>query len=236
MPEIGSVILDVVVLLFLGITIIYIFRLSRSLDAFKGHRREFDRVVTDLLSSIDQAERSVRDLKQVSTQEALALETLITQSKALSEELKIINDASESMAKRLEILAAENRRVAQHGGASKQPASKEIRKGVRKISSPLVDGSRVEQRKNTGDAKGYSQTLRNVSSEDIQESESADIPDFMIRDPEFSNSGNKDGKPHHVKTHDFDDDIMPEQLQSQAERDLLAALRAGRQDIKGGGQ
>ncbi len=108
-----SLFLNSIIAVLLLATIFYVYRLTKSLDNFKEHRRELDSVIANLLSSIDQANDSVKILKRTSAQEADELERLIAQARALSDELKIINDAGESMAKRLENLAETNRKIVQ---------------------------------------------------------------------------------------------------------------------------
>ncbi len=181
--ELLGLIMDCVVLIFLGATIMYAYRLSKSLQDFRSHRSEFDSVIANLISSIDQAERAIRTLKNTSAQEASELKRLIDQSKSLSEELSIINAASESMAKRLERVAEENRKIV-------RPDKND------KISSPLED---------------YKSTLKKVS----KPSEDKDLPSFMIHD----------------KVPQNDDD-----LQSQAEKELLAALRSNKRKITRSGE
>ena len=136
--DVIALVLDIVVLVFLGATIFYALRLSKSLNNFKASRREFDGVITSLLSSIDQAERSVQTLKQVSAQEAEELGNLIQQSKMMSEELKIINESGEGMARRLEALAEANRKIVQ----SSRPVSESVKK-PQKISRPKPGARKV---------------------------------------------------------------------------------------------
>lgn len=219
--------LDIIVLVFLGATIFYVMRLSKNLTAFKAHRREFDNVITSLLSSIDQAERSVQTLKQVSTQEAGELEALILQSKAMSEELKIINEAGEGMAKRLEKLAEENRAAVQMSRPPAQSFGKPISR-----SRPPVNKT-PEERTADRTTLDYTATLKNVEKPD----DDIDMPSFMIQDRDIadldtleshldSSVSNDafDGDEHH-------DESMPDELQSQAERELFDALRASKRNV-----
>lgn len=166
--EILSLIIDCVVLIFLGATIFYAYRLSKSLQDFKAHRSEFDSVIANLIASIDKAERAIGTLKQTSAQETTELQKLIDQAKTLSGELAIINQASESMAGRLENLAEKNSKIA-----------------------------RGEE--------NHTSSRKSSSSPKPQE---ADIPSFMIKD----------------KPEEQDE----KQVQSQAEKELLAALRSNK--------
>ncbi len=207
--ELIALVLDFVVLVFLAATIFYAIRLSKGLSDFKAHRREFDGVITSLLSSIDQAERSIANLRQVGAQEAAELERLIKQSKAMSEELKIINEAGESMAKRLEKLAEKNREVAQRSNPLIDKLNKQ-----KKIHSKIV--SRPQ--------KDYKDTLKTVD----KEAATKPPPSFMIQDREFMDLGSlEDHLDSSVSNDAWEeaDDDLPEELQSQAEKELFAALR-----------
>ncbi len=215
--------MDVVVLAALGVTVFFVVRLHQSLSDFKAHRREFDTVIANLLSSIDQAERSVNTLKQTSAQEAGHLEKLIHQSRALADELKIINDAGESMATRLEKLAETNRKLV-------KPMPSDLRKKPSddagdKISSPVF-----QDKKKGNEASGeYSSTLKKVKKDE-------EFPSFMIKDREYDDVKSLNRRLDASASNDLDtesDADMPEHLQSQAEKELFAALRNTKRNIGG---
>ena len=216
--ELIALLLDIIILVFLGATIFYVMRLSKNLNTFKAHRREFDNVITSLLSSIDQAERAVQTLKQVSAQEAEDLENLIRQSKAMSEELKIINEAGEGMAQRLEKLAEQNRVAAQSFSKKTSHAP----------THETQDNSVRDSRK-----QDYTSTLKNVekAENDIE------MPSFMIQDRDIADLDTLENHLDSSVSNDaFDDsenndDVVPKDLQSQAERELFDALRASKRNI-----
>lgn len=108
-----GLVLDILVLVFLGAMIFYAMRLTNSLNAFRRHREDFDQIITSLVTSINQAEKAIQNLKETGQNEAAHIEGLIKQSRGLSEELKIMNEASDSMARRLEMLAEKNRKIVQ---------------------------------------------------------------------------------------------------------------------------
>lgn len=211
--ELIALILDIVVLGFLLATIFYVIRLSKGLSDFKAHRREFDGVITSLLSSIDKAEKSVHSLKQISVQEAGDLERLIKQSRAMSEELQIINEAGESMAKRLEKLAEKNRKIAQKSH----------------FSMDMVDDGDNKRMKTRINKKDYKSTLKTVEKNDDKE---AELPSFMIQDREFTDANSLENHLGSSASNDvqdaYIDDDIPENLQSQAEKELFAALRTNK--------
>lgn len=227
--ELIALLLDIVILIFLGATIFYVLRLSNSLNAFKAHRREFDNVITSLLSSIDQAERAVQTLKQASAQEAGELESLITQSKDISEELKIIHEAGEGMAKRLEKLAEKNREAVQMSRSAVHSSNNTLRK---KVYNPQHD-SRPNNHVDRDDQRDYTSTLKNVEKSE----DDLDVPSFMIQDRDIADlDALEDHLDSSVSNDAFigeDDqmDVVPEDLQSQAEKELLDALRASKGNV-----
>jgi len=202
--DVVSIVMDVLVLGGLAVTILYILRLSRSLNAFKNQRKEFDSVITNLLSSIDKAERSVQVLKQVSAQEAGQLESLISQSKALSEELQIINDASESMAKRLERVAETNRKIVRPDRAPESDTKE-------KISSPVHPKTVSNDKR-----KGYTEGLKRVGKASAANVDKEDLPSFMIKDSEYDEG-----------------DLPDDDFESEAERELFQALRSRKHNLTG---
>ena len=149
--------LDIAVLIFLAATIIYVIKLTKSLNDFKAHRREFDGVIANLLSSIDHADKSVKALKEVSEGEDAELSALISQSKVMSEELGIINETGEAMAKRLEAAAESSR---------KTPIK----------SSPLSSRRNAKQ-------VDYASKLKNIRKPVDDE----ELPSFMIHDEQALN-------------------------------------------------
>lgn len=214
-----ALILDIVVLGALGVTVFYVLRLYKSLNEFKAHRREFDAVIANLLSSIDQAERSVNTLKQVSAKEAGELERLIEQSKALADELKIINEAGESMAKRLEKAAETNRKLVQP--SNRMRSKVRDKSGDDKITSPVFQDEEDSAPRKSADQ--YSSTLKTVKRDD-------EFPSFMIKDRDYDDMGALGSRLDASASNDIprgDDagDDMPDNLQSQAERELFEALR-----------
>lgn len=199
-------ILDVVVLVFLAATIFYAWQLSKKLNEFKAQRQEFDGVITSLLAAIDQAQKSIVTLKDVSGKEASELEHLIHRSQQMSEELKIINEAGESMAKRLEKLAETNRQIVQENQLA--PSSMSEMKPSKKRKSESKIRSRVAD-------TDYKDTLKSVKSRDGDMDEK-DLPSFMIQDREH------------------DQDEVLEEFESEAEKELFQALRKGKRQVSGG--
>tara|TARA_B100001989_G_scaffold252833_1_gene236470 strand:+ start:3332 stop:3907 length:576 start_codon:yes stop_codon:yes gene_type:complete len=181
--------LDVLILIFLAVMIFYAFRLTNSLNEFRRNRNQFDEVITKLVTSINQAEQSIRDLKEVSAEEAATLNGLVRQAKSLSTELKDINQVSETMAERLEKLASENRKILR--GDTPQEEQGDI----------IPDDS--------------------------------DLPSFMIQDKYAEPAKEEVASHQEIEEHrEFSDD-MPEDLQSEAEKELFRALQGTKRKSAG---
>lgn len=206
--------LDIIVICLLSATIFFVLRLYKGLNEFKTQRKQFDTVIRNLLSAINQAERSIQTLKDTSTTEAAALEQLIAQSKALSEELSIINGTGESIAKRIEQLAEKNRKIG--AGEARTPAKqRNIRRSEpqeKQSPRPRKEPSQPKQNKE----EKYAETLKKVKSsarKPKKTSSGQDLPSFMT---------SSQGAEH------MDNDENAQNLQSQAERELYEALRSNK--------
>ncbi|GJL84374.1 MAG: hypothetical protein DHS20C02_01490 [Micavibrio sp.] len=100
-----SIVLDIVVLIFLGMTIYYAMRLSKSLNNFRVQRNEMKNLVAALAKNIDQANSAIAGLKAAGNSSGEKLQGLINESITLSDELQLMNEAGNNLAKRLENLA-----------------------------------------------------------------------------------------------------------------------------------
>lgn len=105
-----GLILDVMVLVFLSVTIYYAMKLSRSLNSFRSHRQEFEKLLDELTRNIGEAQRAIHNLKIASGDAGKNLEKTIKESRLLVDELQIMNESGHSLAGRLEGLVDKNRR------------------------------------------------------------------------------------------------------------------------------
>lgn len=108
-----SLAMDLFVLIALVGTIYYAMRLSRNLANFKNARNELKSLILDLTQNIDKAQASIDALKQSSASSATDLEDVMHDAKRMTEELKMMNEAGDNLANRLEGLAERNRKIAQ---------------------------------------------------------------------------------------------------------------------------
>lgn len=113
MTPVLSIVMDVIVLICLAVTIFYALKLSKSLNNFRAYRDEFQKLMLDLSRNVDAAQQAIHNLKQASLESGESLGAVIKESKLLADELEIINEASNNMAKRLEALAEKTGKGAQ---------------------------------------------------------------------------------------------------------------------------
>jgi hypothetical protein len=179
-----GILLDTLVLAALGATIFYVLRLSKVIGAFRGHRKDMEKLIAGLSRNIDDALRAVEGLKQSGETSGKNLQKIINESKSMADELQIINEVSDGMAKRLESLIMKGKSA---------PHEFEINETFSFPASVSTD--KVPDRKNP--EKGG----------------------FFIQDRDYEGGEQVE--------EDFD---MPEELQSQAERDLMDALRKNRKE------
>ena len=104
--ELLSLILDFVILVALVGTIYYALHLSRSLNNFKKHRDDMKAMINDLAKNIDEAQTAIEGLKAASHVAADNLDDVLHDSKKMAEELKMINETSNSLANRLENISS----------------------------------------------------------------------------------------------------------------------------------
>lgn len=121
--EILSIFVDVVVVGFLAATLLYAYRLSRSLDNFRRYRRDFEKLMADLSIQIERAQNAIAGMKEAGGRSGQDLQDQIDEARLMIDELRMVNDASKNMADRMEGLAGATRRARQTGHiASSMPS------------------------------------------------------------------------------------------------------------------
>jgi hypothetical protein len=86
-----SIVLDFIVLGFLGVTIFYAIRLTKSLNSFRAMRHEFGHIMKQLSNNIDDAQRGVDNLKAVTRDSGQHLQKLINEAKMIAGDLERLN-------------------------------------------------------------------------------------------------------------------------------------------------
>lgn len=178
-----SLVMDVIILVALAVTIYYAVRLSRSLNVFRQYRQEFSNVLGQLSHNIEQANAAILGMKEASRSSGEHLQELVDQARLLADELTLINQASDSMAGRLETLAEKGRKAAR--------------------GEDLAEGGMPEKKPKNGKRNGVT---------GFAESGAAQDKSFFIQDRDFEGEA------------PLDEAGIPEELHSQAERELYRAL------------
>jgi hypothetical protein len=129
--EMIGLVMDFLLLLFLGAMMFFAWSLSKNINVFRKSRKELDKLVQDLSRQIEKADTAVAGLKNSARDAGRGLQDLVNEAKALSEELQIMTESGDNLAGRLERLAERNRDIAERieraGGTSaglvvKEPA------------------------------------------------------------------------------------------------------------------
>lgn len=229
-----SLILDFVILLCLGGTIYYAFKLSKALSHFKSHRDELQSLMVDLTQNIDKALQATEILKQTSSESGQELQDIINQAYELKEELIMVNAAGDGLAARLEGLAKRNSQLAQTLDSGSEDGDLEN----------LFAGKQAQSRKSSSQRASLEEDEMGLTGPAFDEEEYEDAFGFDIQDPEFEGD-NLVG--HDLAGHDElagslgqdlaqddpsnlsflqgQDSDMPSHLKSEAERDLFKALK-----------
>ncbi len=102
MEDTLRLILDMIILMSLAAMIFYAIRLTASLNNFRRYKGEFERLMRDVSVNIDQAQKSIEELKMTSRETGGDLQKTVDESRYLIDELRLMNEAAEALAVRLE--------------------------------------------------------------------------------------------------------------------------------------
>ncbi len=213
--------LDIIIMLLLGVTIFYALRLSKSLSVIRDSRGDMARMMKDLTRNIEKAEDAVLRLKNTANDSGKDLQVIINESKALSEELQFINEASDSLARRLEqaVEKSHNRAAVQENYEDDAVEQYFSDPELEKIFRPAQE---------TPHRKPSKPSYKKKQEEPFRKSRGAYEGGFAIRDPDFdAGFEDHDDQENSAGAGDMETDIP----RTEAERDLLAAIQKKR---KGG--
>lgn len=107
-----KLIFDVVILAGLGGFMYYAWRLSKALSNFRATRNEFDGIMHQLGLHIREAQTAVAQLREATKKGDSKLQKQIEQGRLIADELQLMNQASDNLASRLEVLASQGARTA----------------------------------------------------------------------------------------------------------------------------
>lgn len=119
--QVLSIILDIAVLIGLGFTIFYCLKLSTSMNNFRQHRQDMTQLLERLSKNIDEALRAIDGLKLAGDRSGRELQKIINESRAMADELHIINESGNNLASRLEGLIDRNRVAAPAVSSAAEP-------------------------------------------------------------------------------------------------------------------
>lgn len=117
-----SVFLDGAVIVLLVAVIFYAGRLSLYLRDFRAGRKDMDRLIRELSAGIGRADQAMAGLREAARDSGRDLQALINEASALSEELQMISEAGNNMARRLETVAEKSGRAVSSPSAPAIPS------------------------------------------------------------------------------------------------------------------
>lgn len=212
-----SLIIDVVVLVLLGLTIVYAARLSLQLGRLRDSKSELDKVVRDLVKNIDRADRAIAGLKEAARDSGTQLQDAVDKAMAISDELQLITESGDRLAARLETMMDDARPLAgprqtTGGGTTSAPAQS---------AQPPVQEQ--QKPKTAAPEATYAQHLRKLDAGDKtleKTGEEGGGPKFgfAIRDPDAERGIDP-------LAAGPEDDASGQGLYSEAERDLFRAMK-----------
>lgn len=196
-----SLILDVVILVLLGLTIVYAARLSLQLRRLRDSKSDLDRVVKDLIRNLDRADRTVAGLREAAKDSGRDLQDAIDKAQSIADELELMTDSGDRLASRLEQLV----------DGAKPMLNAAANKPINAAPAPVAAPKQADQ---------YAQHLRKLDAAE-EKAAAARMPGFNIRDPEVERGLN----PMEGAKMALEDDGSGQGLYSEAERDLYRAVK-----------
>ena len=112
-----GIILDGLVLVFMGATIVFAARLSSHLRHFRESRKDLEKLIGDLTTQIVKAERSIETLKTSARDVSRDLQQQLDDAHAMGDDLEIMTRGANNMADRLDKAADRNRGSAEQHSA-----------------------------------------------------------------------------------------------------------------------
>lgn len=120
--SIWGLVLDGLVLVLLGATIVYAARLTRHLQNFREGRKDLEKLIVDLSTQINKAEGSIEELKTSARNISRELQSQLDEARAMGDDLEIMTRGANNMADRLDKAAD------RHRGAVNEGPSRNVRR------------------------------------------------------------------------------------------------------------
>lgn len=225
-----GLVFDAIIMVLLAATIVFAAKLSISLKRFKDNRDILDKMIRDLNTNVNDAERVIGQLQNNARETGSDLQRMIDQASALSDELSLMTEAGDNLAGRLEKLAERNSHLAQQSAPQFHTLPEDIipAQTGRRASPASAAGVYTDYLKQMDPApaprKPAPAAAEKTAPEKPASAKSA-APDvsgfFAIRDPDIERGLDPvDGVDGGLD--------LAEDLHSEAERDLYEALNPGR--------
>ncbi|HEY8189787.1 MAG TPA: DUF6468 domain-containing protein [Micavibrio sp.] len=96
-----SFVMDGVIAVLLIAVIFFTAKLSLNLRDFRAGRREMDKLVKNLSDNIERAERAIAGMREAARESGRDLQGMINKASALSEELELMSEAGNNIARRM---------------------------------------------------------------------------------------------------------------------------------------
>lgn len=158
--EIVRLVFDGLLLLFLSATMVFVWKLSSNINAFRRSRAELNQLVKDLSSQIEKADIAINGLKNTTKEGGRALQALIEEGRTLKDELQIMTESGDNLAARLERLADRNRDSAERIERAGGPAS-----ALKRDETPL---KRVQESKRVPTGPAFAIRDRDIEAGDAE--------------------------------------------------------------------
>lgn len=102
---------DILILVFLAVTIVYAARLSLYLKRFRDNKSELENIIKTLSDHIERADQAIKGLNVSVKDTSDELRIRMNNAAEMSDELQLMIESGDSMANRLEALAVKNRKI-----------------------------------------------------------------------------------------------------------------------------
>ena len=225
--------LDLVMIVLLVATIIYAIILNRKLAAFRRSREDMQNFLTAFNAANERAETSITALKEMAEQSGERLREDIEKAGALTEDLSFMVDRGESIANRLEKAARDVNSVRRNAGGSEGVQSASANSdtvktpggaaaGLGRMMVPQDRNDVIDDRDHVGvETRAEELAARMVG--EIERGSNGPVDDGYDRE-EPARGGMQGSRADVSDPYDKDEDAG----RSEAERELLAALRSVR--------
>ena len=125
-----SIFMDVLVMAGLATTIYFALKLSRNLDNFRNHRKEFELLIGELNQNIEHAYEALAALREGSKRSGGDMEDQLEEARLLIDELKLMTQSGNNVADRLGELAENTGSIARNEDSFEDEVDEQLYKGL----------------------------------------------------------------------------------------------------------